>query len=113
MRLLAPCLPYFSGVDFDVLHVDLDADGGWDLSYIPTSGVINVCSSLQSDFLLIQEKCNRLLINPPSNAGDVFELVLRGLTISTSNGSSCPALTGCHFMSMSWLRPCTRLSFKL
>lgn len=71
----APFLPpALAGVVVEVLGVDLNSEGDWGLSYIPLSGVIDIPSSLQGDFLLIQEKGDKFSINRPSNTVDVFQL---------------------------------------
>lgn len=59
--------------------MDLDAEADWDLSVIPLSGAIDISSSLQGEFLLIQEKSKDFLINRPFNARDVCRLALRTL----------------------------------
>lgn len=59
-----PSWPPASPVFFvDVLGVDLDAKGHWNLSDIPLSRFIDILSSLRADFSLIPEKCNEYSIS--------------------------------------------------
>lgn len=54
----------------DELDVNLDTEGPWELSEIPPSGVINICSSLPWAFFLIHKKCVQFSINRlPSDWG--------------------------------------------
>lgn len=76
----APCMPSASpGVLPDLMGENLDIEGGLELSDIPASGVIDICSILRGDLLLIQEKGGDFSLDRPSNAGDIFQLALCGL----------------------------------
>lgn len=66
------------GVFVGILGEGLDAEVDWDLSDILLSGFITICSSLQGDISLIQEKCDEVSLNHLSNAGDVLQLGLGG-----------------------------------
>lgn len=57
----------------------LHGRGDWDFWNIPTSVIIDVRSSLQVDFPLILEKCDKSSINRPSSAEDEFLMGLLGL----------------------------------
>lgn len=60
------------GVVVNVLDMRLEVECNYDLSDMPPSGLINVRSSLQVDFWLIQERCEKFWIDRQSNTEDVF-----------------------------------------
>lgn len=62
----------------DVLREGLGLVGPWYLSDIPIS-VLDIRYSTREDLSLIRQKCDEISINRPSNAKDVFRLVLRDL----------------------------------
>lgn len=71
--------PASPGVDFDVLGWDVDAEDNQDLSDIPLSGSIDICSSSPGDFSLTPEEYAEFWTSRTSNAGEVFRLPLVGL----------------------------------
>lgn len=66
-------------IGLDVYDVDLDVEGEWYLSDIKPSGETDVCSSLQSDFPVIRNKCVEYSVEEPMTADGVFKLPIRGL----------------------------------
>lgn len=66
-------LPASLDVVVDVLCVNLDVQGDWDLIYFPLFVGIDIRSSLQGDFSLIQEKFEEFSTNHPSSPGTYFD----------------------------------------
>lgn len=60
------------GIAVDVVYLDLDAEGDWELSNILLSGIIDVSSSIPTDFLLLRKKGLQISSTCPSNASDEF-----------------------------------------
>lgn len=64
--------PTSPNVVVDVLGMDVDDDGDWDLSDISLSGVTHILFSLQGLFSLTLERFDTFSINLSSNAGEYF-----------------------------------------
>lgn len=58
---------------------DVDAEGKWDLSDIPPSQEIDVCSSLRADFTVLRGNVIKYSVGAPTTAAAVFKLVLHSL----------------------------------
>lgn len=80
------------GVVVDVLHVDLDLECNRMLPDLALFCVINVCSNLQPDVWLIQEKGDGFSIDCLPNAADLFRLANCGLNTPDDQQQllSCP-----------------------
>lgn len=58
---------------------DLETESEWDLTDIPPSGEIDVCSRLQAKFTVIRDNCNEYLVETPAPVGGVFQMALSDL----------------------------------
>lgn len=63
----------------DVYHVPLNAKGGWDLSDIPPSGMLDDCSILRAQFIKICDMNADYSAEGPTTATDVIKYALCGL----------------------------------
>lgn len=105
--------PASPGVAVEELDENLDAEVNWDLSDTTLSEAIDVCSTVQADFPIIQGRCDEFSTDCSSNAGTRSNWRYVAWTLSMSHASSCPALTGCILICIAQQRACSRLSIKL
>lgn len=82
------------------------------VKYSP-SGVSDIRSSVPGEFLLIQEKGDKVSMNYPSSAGSIyFDWLYAAWTLAMTNVSSFPALKGFVLILYSMWRACRCLTVR-